>query len=166
LTLLIGSLIVVGLLWRAGGEPLRAVTAPEVRDAPEPFSAERRTASTEEAARLKKAAKVRIGSFERPEGVPEYRILDERRDERDGVRGARLMIHTRSHSEDEYVLITRNVKAEYADVDAVSVEFVDLRGTRFYQGGALIFNTVAGADYIGYIYGPPNDEGYYVQAAE
>jgi hypothetical protein len=38
----IGSSIVVGLLWWAGGEPLRAVTAPEVRDAPQPFSAERR----------------------------------------------------------------------------------------------------------------------------
>src|SRR4028118_1900327 len=68
--LLIGSLIVVGLLWRAGGEPLRAVTAPEVRDAPEPFSAERRTASTEEAARLQKAAKGRRGSFARPGGGP------------------------------------------------------------------------------------------------
>jgi hypothetical protein len=164
--LFMGFLIVVGLLWWAGDEPLRAVAAPEVRAAPEPFSAEKRVASTEEAARLEEAGRVRIGSFERPEGVPEYRILDERRDERGGARGAWLMIDTRSHSEEEYVLITRSVKSEYADVDAVSVEFVDLKSARFYQGGALIFNTVAGADYIGYIYGPPNNEGYYVQTAE
>ncbi len=163
--LVIVAAVVTGRLWLAGGEPLQAAVQPEVREAPEPFSAEKRAASKEMAARWEASGQMRIGSFERPEGVPEYRILDERRDERDGVRGARLMIDTRSHSEDEYVLITRNVKAEYADVDAVSVEFVDLRSTRFYQGGALIFNTAAGADYIGYIYGPPNNEGYYVQAA-
>lgn len=164
--LLIASVILAGPACRAGDGPLQAVAETEVRDAPETFSAEKRTASAEEAARLKRAGQVRIGSFQRPEGVPEYRILGERRDERDGARGAWLMIDTRSHSEEEYVLITRSVKAEYADFDAVSVEFVDLRGTRFYQGGALIFNTVAGAVYIGYIYGPPNDEGYYVQVTE
>jgi hypothetical protein len=164
--LLVGSLIVVGLLWRAGGEPLRAVTAPEVRGAPEPFSAERRVASEEEAARLGNGEKERIGSFERPEKVPEYDILDRRQNARDGARGAWLMVDTSSHSEEGYELITRDLKAEYADLDAVSVEFVDLTGTRFYRGGALIFNNPAGANYIGYIYGPPNNEGYYVQVAE
>ena len=164
--LFIGSSIFVGLLWWAGGEPLRAVAVPEVRAAPEPFSAEKRAASAEEAARLEEAGQGRVGSFERPEGVPEYRILDERLDERDGAKGAWLMIDTRSHSEEEYVLITRSVKADYADFDAVSVEFVDLGSTRLYHGGALIFNTVAGAIYIGYVYGPPNDEGYYIQATD
>ena len=164
--LLIASVIVAGLAYRVGDEPLQAVTATEVRDAPEPFSAEKRTASAEAAARRRRAGEVRIGSFERPEGVPEYRILDERRDERDGVRGARLMIDTSSRSKEEYVLITRNVKAEYADFDAVTVEFVDLGSAGLYDGGALIFNTAAGATYIGYIYGPPNNQGYYVQATE
>ena len=163
--LLIASVIVAGLAWQAGG-PLQAVARTEVRDAPEPFSAEKRTASADEAARRERAAEMRIGSFERPEEVPEYDVLDERRDERDGARGAWLMIDTRSRSEEEYVVITRHVKAEYADFDAVTVEFVDVGSARFYHGGALIFNTVAGANYIGYIYGPPNNEGYYVRAAE
>lgn len=162
----IGSLIVVGLLWRAGGEPLRAVMAPEVRDAPVPFSAERRAASEDEAARLGNGEKERIGSFERPDKVPEYDILDQRQDARDGARGAWLMVDTRSHSEEDYELITRHLKAEYASLDAVSVEFVDPTSPSFYQGGALIFNNPAGANYIGYVYGPPNNEGYYVQAAE
>jgi hypothetical protein len=164
LVLLIVAAIVVGLLWRAGGEPLRAVTTPEVHEAPEPFSAEKRAASKEMAARWESSGQMRIGSFERPETVPEYDVLDERRDARDGARGAWLMIDTRSHSEEDYVLITRNVKAEYADLDAISVEFVDTGGAPFYRGGALIFNTVAGANYIGYIYGPPNNEGYYGEA--
>jgi hypothetical protein len=164
--LLIASVIVAGPACRAGDGPLQAVAATEVRDAPRTFSMEKRAASAEEAARLEEAGRVRIGSFERPEGVPEYRILDERRNERDGARGAWLMIDTRSHSEEEYVLITRSVKADYAEFDAVSVEFVDLGSTRLYHGGALIFNTVAGAVYIGYTYGPPNDEGYYVQVAD
>lgn len=137
-----------------------------MRDAPQLFSVEKRTASADEAARQERAADIRIGSFKRPEEVPEYDVLDERRDERDGAKGAWLMIDTRSHSEEEYVLITRHVKAEYADFDAVTVEFVDLTSTGLYQGAALIFNTAAGATYIGYIYGPPNNEGYYVKAAD
>jgi hypothetical protein len=68
--------------------------------------------------------------------VPEYDILDQRQDARDGARGARLMVETRSHSEEDYELITRHLKAEYADLDAVSVEFVDRTSMRFYQGGA------------------------------
>ena len=162
--LLIFSAVVAGWLWRAGDGPLQAVAPPEVRNAPEPFSPEKRAASEEMAARWEASGRMRVGSFERPETVPEYDVLDERQDARDGARGAWLMIDTRSHSEEDYVLITRNVKAEYADLDAVSVEFVDIGGATFYRGGALIFNTVAGANYIGYVYGPPNNEGYYVEA--
>lgn len=158
-------MVVAGWLWLAGDEPLQDVARPEVRDAPEPFSAQKRTDSEEMAARWEAGGQMRVGSFERPEAVPEYDVLDERRGARDGAKGARLMIDTRSHSEEDYVLITRQVKAEYADLDAVSVEFVDVGSEPFYRGGALIFNTVAGARYIGYVYGPPNNEGYYVETA-
>ena len=34
------------------------------------------------------------------------------------------------------------------------------------DGGALIFNTYDGSAYLGYIYAPPNMEGYYVKAAD
>jgi hypothetical protein len=160
--IIVASAAVAGLLWWAGDGPVRAVAAPELRAAPEPFAAVGDTAPADEEAR----SEVRIGDFRRPDEVPEYEVLDERRDQRDGARGAWLMVDTRSRSEEEYVLITRHLKARYAHLDAVSVEFIDLTRTLRYNGGALIFNTPAGADYIGYIYGPPNNEGYYVKAAD
>ncbi|CAN5610362.1 hypothetical protein BH24ACT18_BH24ACT18_00200 [soil metagenome] len=159
------SAAVAGLLWWEGDGPLRAVTAPELRAAPEPFAATD-LASTEEEAGPKTRTEQQIGSFERPERVPEYEILDERRNERDGAQGAWLMVDTRSHSEEEYVLITRHLKARYAYLDAVSVEFIDLTETLRYNGAAVIFNTPAGVGYIGYVYGPPNARGYDVRAAD
>lgn len=161
----ISVVVVTGVAWWAGDEPLRAVEWPELRGAPEPFEVVR-VASAGEGARPEKSAQIRIGDFERPEGVPEYEILDERRDQRDGARGAWLLIDTRSRSEEEYALIARDIKARYAHLDAVSAEFIDLSSALRYNGGALIFNTPAGTAYIGYIYGPPNNEGYYVKAAD
>jgi hypothetical protein len=37
--------------------------------------------------------------------------------------------------------------------DALTRDMLD------YHGGALIFNTYEGVDYLGYIYGPPNWTG-------
>jgi hypothetical protein len=94
------------------------------------------------------------------------------------VRVARLLIDTRSRGEEQFVLITRDLKSRYSDYDAVSVEFTDTEDVLFYNddprtrdllsfyGGALIFNTYDGASYIGYIYTPPNMDGYYVRAAD
>lgn len=156
-----------GLLWWSGDGPVRAVEAPELRAAPEPSAALDAASGREEAGpetSSRARSEGRIGDFGRPEGVPEYEILDERKNERDGARGAWLMVDTRSHGEEEYALITRHLKARYAHLDAVSVEFIDTETFRP-NGGALIFNTPAGADYIGYVYGPPNNRGYYVEAA-
>lgn len=155
-----------GLLWWSGDGPVRAVEAPELRAAPEPFAVSNvasRREETDPEVRSGARSERRIGDFGRPEKVPEYEILDERKNERDGARGAWLMVDTRSHSEEEYALITRHLKARYAYLDAVSVEFIDTETLRR-NGGALIFNTPAGADYIGYVYGPPNNKGYYVEA--
>lgn len=165
LVLIIISAIMAGSACQIGDEPLQAVELPELRDAPEPFAA-RSDASLAEASLSGESAEVRIGDFKRPEEVPEYEILDEVRDQRQGARGAWLLVDTRSVSEEEYALIARDIKARYAHLDAVSVEFIDLSRALSYNGGALIFNTPAGADYIGYFYGPPNNEGYYVKAAE
>lgn len=165
LILIIVSVVVAGLVLWTGDEPLQAVESPEVRGAPEPFETAR-NASADESARPQKSAEIRIGDFKRPQEVPEYEILDERRDQRDGARGAWLLIDTRSRSEEEYALIARDIKARYAHLDAVTAEFIDLTGTLHHNGGALIFNTPTGVGYIGYIYGPPNNEGYYVKAAD
>lgn len=109
----------------------------------------------------------RIGSFRAPGDVPEYEILEKRADQRDGARAMRLLIDTRSRSEEDFTLIARDLKARYAAYDAVTVQFTDTADVLSYNGGALIFNTYDGVTYMGYIYGPPNMKGYYVvKAAE
>jgi hypothetical protein len=154
-------------------EPVRALQKPEVRPAPEAFEATGDAAGT-----TPERGDLKIGSFEAPERVPDYEVLEESFDARDGARAARLLIDTRSRGEEEYVPIARDVKHRYSDYDAVSVEFTDTEDVLYYNddpltrdllvhyGGALIFNTYEGAYYLGYIYGPPNMEGYYVKAAD
>ena len=113
-----------------------------------------------------KRARLRIGGFERPENPPKYEILENERNFRDCARGAYLLVDTRAHDEAGFELIARDIKARYAGLDAVSVEFTDATGVLDYEGAALIFNTPAGVDYIGFVYGPPNNEGYFVRAAD
>jgi hypothetical protein len=154
-------------------EPVRALQKPEVRPAPKAFeTAAGAVGPGPEGGNLK------IGDFEAPERVPDYEVLEKSLDTRDGARAVRLLIDTRSREEEEFVLIARDVKSRYSDYDAVSVEFTDTEDVLFYNddpltrdllvyyGGALIFNTYEGALYLGYIYGPPNLDGYYVKAAD
>jgi hypothetical protein len=108
---------------------------------------------------------LRLGSFERPKGVPAYQILEEMPTGSDGARSARLLVDTRSRSQEDFTLITRDLKARYADYDVVSVEFTDVSAVLDYNGGAVIVNTTLGAQRAGFIFAPPN-EGYYVRAAD
>ena len=110
--------------------------------------------------------RVRIGAFAAPESVPEYEVVEEQPAGGDGTCAVRLLADTRSRSRADYVLITRDLKVRYADYDAASVEFIDLSATLDYLGGALIFNTPEGADFLGYTRFLPNPEGYVVSAAE
>ena len=109
---------------------------------------------------------LRLGDFEPPEDVPAYGIVEENPVERYGAETTRLLVDTRSRSEEDYTLITRDIKSKYAALDAVSVEFTDTTGTLSENGRALIFNTPCGSDYIGYIHHPPNNEGYQLIAAK
>ncbi len=110
-----------------------------------------------------KEDEIRIGDFEPPEEeVPEYEIIEENPVERDGAEAVRLLVDTQARSEEDYTLITRDIKSRYAELDAASIEFTDTTGTLSYNGGAAIFNTPCGSDYIGYVYRPPNNEGYRV----
>ena len=108
----------------------------------------------------------RIGRFERVENVPGYEVLEQGRNERDGARGALLLIDTRSRGQRDFTLITRDVKARYDGLDAVTLRFIDSETVLDYNGSAVIFNTPTGAYYAGYVWGPPNAEGYLVDAAE
>lgn len=108
----------------------------------------------------------RIGRFERVENVPEYEVLEQNRNERDGARAALLLIDTRSRGQRDFTLITRDVKARYGALDAVTLRFIDSQTVLDYNGSAVIFNTPTGAYYAGYSWGPPNAEGYLVDAAE
>lgn len=109
---------------------------------------------------------IRVGSFERPDSVPRYEILEDKAVRAEDVRATRLLVDTEAGREDDYRLIAQDIKVRYAEYDAISVEFTDTQAALEYRGGALIFNTPEGAHHIGFYYGPPNSEGYYVRAAE
>jgi hypothetical protein len=170
---LILALVVVILAVRFAGEPVRALDEPELRPAPKAFEMAAGAAGGGQISEQEK-----VGSFEAPERVPEYRVLEKSLDSRDGARAVRLLIDTRSRGEEYFVLIARDLKSRFSGYDAVSVEFTDTEDLLFYNddavskdllayhGGALIFNTYDGALYLGYIYGPPNKDGYYVSAAD
>jgi hypothetical protein len=174
--LILAFVAVVFFAVRQAEEPVRAIQRPEVHPAPEAFGKvggpQGRDAPASDEGDLK------IGNFEAPKYIPEYEILEESPDERNGARAVRLLVDTRSREEEDFVLIARDLKSRYSDYDAVSVEFTDTEDVLFYNddpitrdlleyyGGALIFNTYDGADYLGYIYGPPNMDGYYVKAVE
>jgi hypothetical protein len=178
--LILALVAVVFFAAQLAEEPVRAIQKPEVRQAPEAFEkagvsgAQGRDA----VGQAPNAGDLKIGDFEAPERVPEYEVLEKSTDGRDSARAARLLIDTRSREEEEFVLIARDVKSRYSGYDAVSVEFTDTEDVLFYNddpltrdllvyyGGALIFNTYEGAYYLGYIYGPPNMDGYYVKAAD
>ena len=148
------------LLWRAGEEPVSAIEMPELRSAPGIFAV-----SQPASERARKFEEMRIGSFERPESVPGYEVLEKRPTGSDGARSAQLLVDTRSRSQEDFTLITRDHKAHYADYDVVSVEFTDSSVLLDYQGGAIIVNTPLGASRAGFFYAPPH-KGYYVRAAE
>jgi hypothetical protein len=114
----------------------------------------------------KERADLRLGDFEPPEDAPGYEIVAEQPEDRYGAKAARLLVDTRARSEEDYALIARDIKADYAALDAVSVEFTDTEGNLSYNGRALIFNTPCGSDYLGYIHHPPNNEGYRVIVAK
>jgi hypothetical protein len=111
----------------------------------------------------------RIGDFVRPDGAPDYEIIpftvDQEHANREGARAAELLVDTQTKSEADYLLIARDIKARYSEYDAVTVQFTDLSAQGIpYNGGALIFNTPCGALHLGYVYGPPNRDGYVVAA--
>lgn len=160
--------------------PVRALQKPEVRPAPEAFETVGASGAEggDAGGQAPDAGDLKIGDFEAPERVPVYEVLEKSLDTRDGARAVRLLIDTRSHEEEYFVLIARDLKSRYSDYDAVSVEFTDTEDLLFYNddprtrdllayyGSALIFNTYDGAYYLGYVYGPPNMDGYYVKAAD
>ncbi len=159
-TVVVLVVAVAVFLWRAGEEPIHALETPALRSAPEVFEASR-PASEQDG----DFEELRVGSFERPEDVPAYEILEERPTGRDGVRSARLLVDTRSRSQEDFTLITRDLKASYADYDFVSVEFTDISVVLDYHGGAVIVNTPVGSQRAGFIFAPPRG-GYYVRAAD
>lgn len=178
--LILALVIVLFFAAQLAEEPVRAIQKPEVRQAPKAFGTARIPGAqgSDAVGPGADGGDLKIGSFQTPEHVPEYEVLEKSTDGRDGARAARLLIDTRSREEEEFVLIARDVKSRYSDYDAVSVEFTDTEDLLFYNddpqtrdllayyGGALIFNTYDGALYLGYVYGPPNLDGYYVKAAD
>lgn len=148
-------------VWRTN-EPVHTLRTPELGPAP---VAVRAPDGTEDARDVGLSSGIRVGSFERPEAVPNYEVLEENAVRGTDVRATRLLVDTRARTEANFELIAQDLKARYAEYDAITVEFTDAESLLDYNGGALIFNTPEGAYHIGFYYGPPNTEGYYVQAA-
>jgi hypothetical protein len=168
LILVMIAALAVSLAASIGAEPVRRLESPALRAAP--AIARATQSETERTGEVEAAtegyANIRIGSFEKPEHVPEYEILESLPADRDGANAARLLVDTRSRSEEDFTLIARDLKARYSNYDAVSAQFTDTSELFDYNGVALIFNTPAGAYYMGFIFAPPNNRGYYVKAAE
>ena len=176
--LILAIVTVVFFAARLAEEPVRAFQKPEVRPAPKAFETAEAAGAQGGDAVGPDGGDLKIGDFEAPERVPDYEVLEKSLDSRDGARAVRLLVDTRSREEEEFVRIARDLKSRYSDYDAVSVEFTDTEDVLFYNddpitrdllayyGGALIFNTYEGVEYLGYIYGPPNTDGYYVKAAD
>jgi hypothetical protein len=98
--------------------------------------------------------------------VPEYETIEENPVERGGAEAVRLLVDMRARSEGDYTLTTRDIKSRYAELDAASIEFTDTTGILSYNGGASIFNTPCGSEYIGHVNRSPNNEGYRVTVAK
>ncbi len=146
--------------WPPGGGRVSAVEPPDLRSAPEPYVA----VSSDYV--VPDPPDVSIGAFDRPEGVPDYEVLQTNRSERNGARGVALIVDTRATTEQDLTLVARDIKARYANLDSVSVEFIDSEDFLRYKGGALIFNTAAGVYFQGFVYAPPNNKGYLVNSAD
>jgi hypothetical protein len=151
--LLVGAVAVFA--WLPGERTISALKMPEVRAAPGVFDQDSRDLA-------RALAGFRVGSFERPEAVPRYEILEETPTGGDGTRSTQLVVDTRSRGREDFTLITRDLKARYAGYDVVSVEFTDTSELLDYHGGAIIVNTALGSRNAGFIYAPP-EEGYYVR---
>jgi hypothetical protein len=178
--LILAFVAVFFLAVRLAEDPVRALQKPELRPAPEAFEAVGVSGSEggDAVGQDADVGDLKIGDFETPKHVPDYEVLEENTNGRNGVRVARLLVDTRSRGEEQFVLITRDLKSRYSDYDAVSVQFTDTEDVLFYNddpqtkdllafyGGALIFNTYDGSSYLGYIYTPPNLDGYVVMAAD
>ncbi|CAN5904530.1 hypothetical protein BH23ACT11_BH23ACT11_03800 [soil metagenome] len=147
-------------IWRTG-EPVHTLQTPEIGSAPVAIRvpADAQSVSTSSEGN-------RVGEFDRPANAPEYEVLEESTVRQDEVRAARLLVDTRAGSNAEYELIAQDLKARYAEYDAVTAEFTDTAALLDYNGTALIFNTIRGATYMGFFFGPLNDRGYYVRAVD
>ena len=85
-------------LWLAGGGRVSAVELPELRPAPEPYVAVSSTYVAPD------PPDVRIGSFGHPDNAPDYEVLETHRSERNGARGATLVVDTRAKTERDLTL--------------------------------------------------------------
>ena len=160
LTLTIIVAVAAFAIWRTN-EPVHTLRMPELGSAP---VAVRVAENVQEPG--DSSSKTKIGNFERPASVPRYEVLEESVVREEDVRAARLLVDTRARSKADYELIAQDLKARYSEYDAVTAEFTDTEALLDYNGAALIFNTMQGSTYMGFLFGPINDRGYYVRSAE
>jgi hypothetical protein len=71
---------------------------------------------------------LRLGDFEPPDDVPEYEIFEEQPVDRYGAKAARLLVDTWARTEEDYALNARDIKSEYAALDALRTAFLNYYG--------------------------------------
>ncbi|CAN5700767.1 hypothetical protein BH24ACT21_BH24ACT21_12140 [soil metagenome] len=160
LALTIVAAVAAFAIWRTS-EPVHTLRTPELGPAPVAV----RVAEDTQAPPTSPTV-TRIGNFERPASTPRYEVLEESTVREEDVRAARLLVDTRARSKADYELIAQDLKSRYAEYDAVTAEFTDTKELLDYNGAALIFNTMQGSTYMGFLFGPINDQGYYVRPAD
>ena len=95
--LILASVVILFAL-RLTEEPVRALHKPDVRPAPDAFETvgTSRAEGGDAAGSASDEGEPKIGNFTAPKYVPDYKILEEKLDSRDGAHAVRLLIDTRA----------------------------------------------------------------------
>ena len=146
-------------------QTLRATQPPEAADArsssgPSPAPAAREDRRAEGGGRSAPNGDL-VGDFCYPDDVPYYGVTSKREAGNDLIRVLEATVRTRATSETDLTLITRALKAFYADHDALVLSFVSIAGGENGAeiGEAYVTSTAAGAFILGMPGGPLNEEG-------
>ena len=153
---------------------MRALQKPEVQPAPEAFEKPGASGAQggDAVGQDADVGDLKIGSFEAPERVPDYEILEESTNRREGARAARLLIDTRSRGEEpirphhprpEVPLfrLRRRLGGVHRHRRRALLQRrpSHQRPTLLLRGRAHL-QYLRWLLYIGYIYTPPNLDGY------
>jgi hypothetical protein len=152
-------LVCATFLWPLGGGRVSAVEMPDLRSAPEPYVAVSNTYVAPDPPTSASAASTA------PKAYPTTRSCRPKGASATVPAGSPGRGHQGDHRAGPHAHRARH-KGALRQPRLRLRKFIDSEDFLDYKGGALIFNTAAGAYFQGFAYGPPNNKGYLVRAAE